>query len=98
MGRRRRNTFEVIEDEFSDLALDEQARLLAVLNGLHRQKQRHGAALADKETSASQPRHGNESGSASARGLFDANSAIVRAQPDWEPMDDGAADKDKEQA
>jgi hypothetical protein len=44
---RRRNQNEVIEDAFADLEVEKQAALLAVLNGLHRQKKRQGAALAD---------------------------------------------------
>jgi Flp pilus assembly CpaE family ATPase len=37
----------MIEDAFTEMPLAQQAQVLAVLNALHRQRQRNGAALAD---------------------------------------------------
>jgi hypothetical protein len=44
---KRRNKSEIIEDSFADLTVEEQDRLMPVLQGLYRQKKRGGAALAD---------------------------------------------------
>lgn len=44
---RRRNPVAFIEDTFADMDLTQQEVLLRVLEGLHRQKIRNGAALAD---------------------------------------------------
>lgn len=51
----RRNRFVMIEDSFADMSIDEQNRILPILVGLNRQKQRNGAALADKPKSATPP-------------------------------------------
>ena len=53
---RRRNTVVFIEDTFADMAAEDQARVLQVLTGLHRQKLRHGAALADKPEKQETPK------------------------------------------
>lgn len=45
---RRINRIERMENDFMDLELKDQDSLLRVLQGLHRQKLRNGAALADK--------------------------------------------------
>lgn len=44
---KRRTKAEIIEDSFADLTLQEQERLMPVLQGLYRQKKRGGMALAD---------------------------------------------------
>lgn len=45
--RRRRNRIEAIEDDFMDLVPEAQAKLLAILQAIHRQRLRGDAALAD---------------------------------------------------
>lgn len=43
----RRNKFQMIEDAFTEMTLEQQGQILAVMNALYRQKARNGAALAD---------------------------------------------------
>jgi len=53
--RTRRNKIEKMEDDFADLTLVQQASLMQVFAGLHRQKARNGAPLVEKKPPAMEP-------------------------------------------